>query len=108
VTAAETAAGLYTLINVFRVDPAWQDALADRVLRTARMAAALDGFAGATVFASTDGTRVVNYARWTDEDAFARFVASARSELAEAVSLGEPDGHPYRVAGHVPPAGGAR
>lgn len=98
----------FTLINVFRVEPGRQAALADRVVRTAHLAAGLTGFVDATVLVSADGTRVVNYARWADESAFDRFRASALAELAEAASLGEPDGHSYRVAGRVSPEGVVR
>lgn len=98
----------FTLINVFRVEPGRQAALADRVVKTAHLAAELAGFLDATVLVSADGTRVVNYARWADEIAFDRFRASALAELAEAASLGEPDGHSYRVAGGVSAEGAAR
>ena len=91
-----------TLINVFRVDPVDQHALAERVLTTAReLAASLPGFLDATVLISTDGQRVANYAHWRDDEALAQFLARAKDELRLAVALGQPDGHTYSVAGRV-------
>lgn len=92
----------FTLINVFRVDPADQAALAARVALTAReVAAALPGFLDATVLVSDDGQRVVNYAHWRDREAFQRFLAAAKDERSLAAALGEPDGHSYTIASRV-------
>lgn len=74
------------------------------------------GFLGATLYASTDGTRVVNHTRWADEAAYRDFVERSdpaprlRAIDAAFVSvpgLRGPDmqiTHTYRAALDVTPA----
>jgi quinol monooxygenase YgiN len=58
-----------TLINVFDVEPANQEALV-RLLNegTEKVVRHRPGFVSVSVLASNDGTRVVNYAQWRSYD----------------------------------------
>ena len=71
-----------TLINTFTVKPEKQDELI-RVLdeATEQVMRHLPGFVSASLHKSLDGTRVANYAQWTDE---AAFKAMLRDERAQA------------------------
>jgi len=54
-----------TLINVFTVDPAKQQALIDVLTRaTETTMRHLPGFISANIHRSLDGTKVANYAQW--------------------------------------------
>src|SRR5947209_3773468 len=62
---------VYTLINVFTVDPDKQQQLADTLIETTeRWVKSLPGFVSASIHKSLDGTRVVNYAQWENKEAF--------------------------------------
>src|ERR1039457_3663843 len=62
---------LTTFINIFTCEPGDQPALLDTLKEeTAELVSKLDGFVSATLHASTDGRRVINYAQWTDLAAF--------------------------------------
>jgi len=90
-----------TLINVFVVEPE----------NAARLAAFLQeateqfmrhqpGFRSANIHVSTDGTRVVNYAQWDSEEAYAAMLADseARVHMQEAAALASSfDPHLYTV-----------
>jgi quinol monooxygenase YgiN len=61
-----------TLINVFTVEPARQRELASLLERaTTETMCTLDGFISASIHRSLDGKRVINYAQWRDQAAFA-------------------------------------
>jgi quinol monooxygenase YgiN len=62
---------LVTLINVFTVDPADQQHLIDLWRRaTEDVLCHLPGFISANLHRSLDGTKVVNYAQWENQEAF--------------------------------------
>jgi antibiotic biosynthesis monooxygenase (ABM) superfamily enzyme len=52
-----------TQINVFEVDPANQDALAEMLVDAVRMVCTMPGWISASIHKSEDGTRVTNYAQ---------------------------------------------
>ncbi|MDT5155038.1 MAG: hypothetical protein QOI01_6771 [Mycobacterium sp.] len=90
-----------TLINVFTVEPAKADELAelleaasDNVMRH------VPGFVSANIHLSTDGTRVVNYAQWETAEAYQAMLAdpTAREHMGRAAALAEGfDPHLYTV-----------
>ncbi|SDQ91171.1 antibiotic biosynthesis monooxygenase family protein [Actinopolyspora saharensis] len=81
---------LATLINVFTVEPEHQHELVT-VLNTAteQVMRHLPGFVSASVHASTDGTRVVNYAQWESTEAYEAMLTdpSAREHMARAAEI---------------------
>jgi hypothetical protein len=78
---------LTTFINVFTCEPGDQRGLLDTLKEeTAELVSKLDGFVSATLHASTDGRRVINYAQWTDLTAFNKMMAGQQGrELIQAV-----------------------
>jgi heme-degrading monooxygenase HmoA len=78
---------LTTFINIFTCEPGDQPALLDTLKEeTAELVSKLDGFVSATLHASTDGRRVINYAQWTDLAAFNKMMAGQQGkELIQAV-----------------------
>lgn len=98
----DDAAEVFTLINTFDVAPERQEAIVG-LLRgfTELHARFLPGFIGASVHASLDGRRVVNYVQWEDEsslDAMMR-TAQAKAHVAEVGALAaHVDPVVYRVA----------
>ena len=88
----DDAAEIFTLINTFTVVPQRQDAVV-KSLRdfTEQHARCLSGFVGASVHASLDGHRVVNYAQWESQDDLGAMMASApaKAHLAEVGALAE-------------------
>lgn len=100
-TTITEQASVATLINVFTVEPEHQRKLLT-VLATAtdEVMRHLPGFVPANLHASTDGTRVVNYAQWENAEAFEEMLAhpAAREHMSQAAALAvrfEP--HPYTV-----------
>ncbi|MCX2733855.1 antibiotic biosynthesis monooxygenase [Saccharopolyspora sp. NFXS83] len=97
----EQNAPLATLINVFTVRPERQRELVDLLNRaTEEVMITLPGFVSANIHASTDGTKVVNYAQWSDADAFQAMLANPvaqphMSAAAEVAKSYEP--HLYAV-----------
>ena len=81
-----------TLINTFTVKPEHQAELV-RLLdeATERVMRHFDGFVSASLHSSLDGTRVVNYAQWTDEAAFRAMLQDERAQahMAAAAKLAE-------------------
>ncbi|WP_018332584.1 antibiotic biosynthesis monooxygenase family protein [Actinomycetospora chiangmaiensis] len=78
-----------TLINVFTVERGHQDELVDALDRaTAEVFTGVPGFISANVHASLDGTRVVNYAQWASEEAYAAAMArpEVRRHIADAAA----------------------
>jgi heme-degrading monooxygenase HmoA len=60
-----------TLINVFTIDPARQQALVDLLVEATEVRMRhLPGFVSANIHRSHDGTRVVNYAQWRTREDF--------------------------------------
>ena len=91
---------LTTLINTFTVDPARQDELValldDATEQVMRHQA---GFISANIHASLDGTRVVNYAQWTSEEAMNTMLADpvCREHMAGAAAMASFEPLLYRV-----------
>ena len=81
-----------TLVNVFTVDPARQNELVEALDRATRdIFVTLPGFISANLHSSLDGTRVINYAQWADEQQYQAALerADVREHLAESVSIAE-------------------
>ena len=71
-----------TFINVFKCEPADQDAVVQiNVEIVDRVAARSPGFISASIHRSMDGTRVFNYLQWESAEHLARMQESA--EFAE-------------------------
>ncbi|WP_326569072.1 antibiotic biosynthesis monooxygenase family protein [Amycolatopsis rhabdoformis] len=99
-TQIDPTADLITLINVFTVDPAHQQELVDvLVSATEHHIRHREGFISANIHTSTDGTRVLNYAQWTDVAHFEAMLAdpACRPHLAAAAALATYDPHLYTV-----------
>jgi antibiotic biosynthesis monooxygenase (ABM) superfamily enzyme len=90
-----------TLINVFTVRPERQAELVELLTRaTEEVIAGLPGFVSANIHASTDGVRVVNYAQWSDVDAWQAMLAdpAAQEHLAAGAEIAESfEPHLYTV-----------
>jgi quinol monooxygenase YgiN len=72
-----------TMINVFSVDPENQQRLVDLLVETTESVMRhVPGFVSANIHASTDGTKVVNYAQW-------------QSQAHIDAMLSNPDVHPH-------------
>lgn len=97
----EQHAPLATLINVFTVRPERQRELVDLLNRaTEEVMITLPGFVSANIHASTDGTKVVNYAQWSDADAFQAMLANpvAQPHMTAAAEVAESyEPHLYSV-----------
>jgi quinol monooxygenase YgiN len=98
----DDAAGIFTLINTFTVSPKKQDAVVGCLREfTERHAQFLTGFIGASVHASVDGHRVVNYVQWQSQADLGTMMASAaaKAHIAEVGALAEHvEPVAYRVA----------
>ncbi len=111
VTTITCDATVSTLINVFTVDPANQQRLADLLVQaTEQVMRHLAGFVSANIHVSDDGTRVTNYAQWASPAAFQAMLRDpqAREHMGRAAQMSlSVDPHLYRVASthHATPAG---
>ena len=101
-TNISTRGNIVTVINVFAVEPAKQEALVTLLTRaTDETVRHMPGFISANIHRSVDGVRVTNYAQWrsrADLEAMLRHPA-ALPHLREATDLStsvEP--HIYEVA----------
>jgi quinol monooxygenase YgiN len=99
------AAPPFILINVFHTTPDRQGALA-ALLRgfTEEVTQYAPGFIGATVHASLDGTRVLNYVQWVRREDLDAVLATpeGRAHMAQAGALADRvDPMPYRVVFHA-------
>jgi quinol monooxygenase YgiN len=84
--------GVVTLINVFTVDQADQQRLLDAWRQaTDEVIRHLPGFISANLHRSLDGTKVVNYAQWANQEAFAAMLQNAdvRPHLEEIQHIGQ-------------------
>ncbi|OKK03843.1 hypothetical protein AMK26_20835 [Streptomyces sp. CB03234] len=73
------SAGLFTLVNVFAVDPRDQKQLCDHLAQvTEELIRHLPGFISASFHLSHDGEHVVNYAQWRTEADFRAMHADPR------------------------------
>ena len=98
----DDGAEVFTLINTFTVVPDKQDAvIASLRSFTEEHARLLTGFIAASVHASADGRRVVNYVQWKTKGDLSAMMATAAAEahVAEVGTLAEHvDPVVYRVA----------
>jgi len=79
-----------TLINVFVVEPEYQQALVDLLVEaTETTMSTQPGYVSANIHKSLDGTRVTNYAQWRTREAFEVMFQEpeARAHMAEAGKL---------------------
>ncbi len=101
-TVIDDTANIFTLMNTFTVLPQRQGAVVESLRRfTERHARFLPGFIGASVHASVDGHRVVNYVQWESEADLGAMMASApaQAHIEEVGALAEHvDPVVYRVA----------
>ena len=100
-TAIQQHSSCATLINVFTVEPAKAQELAD-LLRTAtdEVIRHVPGFISANIHVSSDGNRVVNYAQWASSEAHAAMLRepAAREHIDKAARLALSfDPHLYTV-----------
>lgn len=99
-TTISTNGSVATLVNVFTVDPARQRELVTLlVAATEEVMCHLPGFVSANIHASTDGTRVVNYAQWRTAEDFQAMLSDpeAGTHMRQAAQLAEYDPHLYDV-----------
>jgi quinol monooxygenase YgiN len=94
---------LYTLINVFTVDPDKQQQLVDTLIETTEgWVKPQPGFISASIHKSLDGTKVVNYshAQQSNKEGFDQRGSDPqmRARMGLAVQLGQPDAHLYTIA----------
>jgi quinol monooxygenase YgiN len=98
----DDAADIFTLINTFTVAPHRQEAVVASLRSfTERHARYLTGFVGASVHASLDGHRVVNYVQWETKADLDAMMATpqAKAHVAEVGALAaRVDPFVYRVA----------
>jgi quinol monooxygenase YgiN len=102
VTNISTRGNVVTIINVFTVEAAKQDALVALLTRaTDETVRHMPGFISANIHRSIDGVRVTNYAQWrsrADLEAMLRHPA-AMPHLRDAIELATTvDPHIYEVA----------
>ncbi|MFI5609599.1 antibiotic biosynthesis monooxygenase [Amycolatopsis sp. NPDC051903] len=100
-TTIDPAADVATLVNVFTVDPRRQQELVEVLTAaTEETIRHRPGFVSANIHASTDGTRVVNYAQWASVEEYQAMLADpgCREHLAAAAALASFDPHIYTVA----------
>ncbi|WP_339915777.1 antibiotic biosynthesis monooxygenase family protein [uncultured Brevundimonas sp.] len=94
------------LINVFKCDPAHQDALMDHLAAMARIQAGLDGFVSQTLHRGLNGKVVANHAVWSSAAAWkamARHPAvAAAMEPVMTIATFEP--HLYDPGAVITPA----
>jgi len=91
-TTITTDASIATLINVFTVRADRQRQLVDLLAHaTEEVMQHLPGFVAANIHASSDGTRVVNYAQWQSEEAFRAMLddPTAQVHMREAATIAE-------------------
>lgn len=64
---------VFTLVNIFPVDPENQRKLADVIIGATENIKHLPGYVSANVHLSTNGRYVINYAQWRSEADFRNF-----------------------------------
>lgn len=99
-TTITTNSDVTTLINVFTVDPADQERVLDTLIEaTDKYIRHIPGFIAANFHASTDGTRVVNYAQWASPEDWKAMLADpdCAAHIGEVMRISQPEYHLYRV-----------
>jgi len=104
------ADGATTMINLFVVDPDDQEELVRLEIEgMSAIAARMPGFVRGSIHRSTDGTRLVNYLHWADDDAWrnAHATLAANVEYQEHMEnvrrIATADPHAYEVVAVVDP-----
>lgn len=88
----EMTGDVVTLINVFTVDEAKQQALCDLLTEaTEKVMRQQPGFVSANIHRSLDGTHVTNYAQWATEDDFRRMLQdpACKEHMAPAAQMAQ-------------------
>lgn len=105
------ADGATTMINLFTVEPGDQAELVRlEVEGMSGIAATMPGFVRGSIHRSLDGTRLVNYLHWADDDAWrnAHEMLSGNAKYQEHMSnvrrIATADPHAYEVVAVVDPA----
>jgi hypothetical protein len=82
---------ILTLINTFTCADARQGELIAAIEKSIETATQIDGFISASVHASLDRTRVINYMQWRSTEDFdrAELHPDIRDHLAEIMSIAE-------------------
>jgi len=94
---------------VFTVEPEQQQKLVDAIVsEVERWVRHCPGFISANYHLSQDGTRVLNYAQWTTQEAWQAFTQDTeQAALSEKIrSIGmivAPDAHSYQVQRVIEP-----
>jgi quinol monooxygenase YgiN len=99
-TTISTDQELATLINVFTVTRKTQQSLVDLLTEaTEQVMRHRPGFISASIHASFDGTRVVNYAQWRSREDFQAMLddPTAREHMNAARALATAEPHLYEV-----------
>lgn len=100
-TTIATGTTLATLINVFTVQPERQRRLVELLTdATDEVMRHMPGFVAANIHASTDGTKVVNYAQWESAAAFHAMLDNpeAQAHMGQAAELADTfEPHLYTV-----------
>lgn len=89
-----------TLINVFTVEPEDQKRLVELLIEaTESVMSTVAGFVSANIHASTDGTRVVNYAQWASVEQFEAMLQNpvVHPHFSEVRAIAKPEKHLYHV-----------
>ena len=98
----DDTASIFTLVNTFHTAPERQEAIVASLRRfTEETARNLPGFVAASVHASLDGRRVLNYVQWARREDLAAMLATpaAQAHIIEVGALADAvDPAPYRVA----------
>lgn len=79
-TTIDSETELFTLINVFDVDPENQQALVELLIEaTEKTMKHIPGFVSANIHKSLDGKRVVNYAQWQSREHFQQMLSNSEA-----------------------------
>ncbi len=84
---------IVTQVNVFKVAPENQDALARLLIEAVQSVAAVPGWLSASIHKSLDGTKVVNYAQASEYGAWEAVFIQLQSTgyIARINELAQPD-----------------
>jgi len=91
---------VFTVINVFTVEPEKQQALLDTLATTAeQFMKKVPGFVSQNVHKGLDGTVVANYVQWSSQEAYHAMLENpeAQSHIDKAAKEGKSEHHFYQV-----------
>lgn len=92
---------LFTVINVFTVDPDKQEALIEELAGYGEILKThASGYIASCYHRGVDGDRVANYAQWRSRDDYERAMAvqEVKAAIGHPPKNGRPDWHAYEVA----------